>query len=120
MARGRSKPSIDRAKNVNRANPLAGEIRDGLTPYLSGMLKTIGQAGAGKQSRGKGDLRAAVSGVKLLIDAIERSSGDSEILDLIKQVRSKMPDGEEWDETAFVDDEADEDLENLNKEIDEF
>lgn len=118
MPRGNERPSITRAKNTGQGAPLSKEIREVLGPYLPGMLKTIGMAGAGKQRRGAGDLKAALGGVKLMIDSIGRSSGDSEILNLLKGVQGDPDD--EWNDEDYFDDDEDTELETLQDEIDEL
>jgi hypothetical protein len=93
-------------------------IRTGLRPYVKGMLRTIGQAGAGERGRGKGDLRAAVSGIKLLIDTIGSTANDSEAIRLIRELHGAAK--IEVDETDYFEneEEEDEDLETLHKAID--
>lgn len=117
MVRGRERPTITRSKNVGASAPIAQQIREGLEPYLEGMLKTIGQAGAGPRRRGKGSLRAATDGVKLLIDSIGKTSGDSEILNLIRELTDGT-EGQLEPEEEYADDDIDEELEDLNSEID--
>lgn len=99
--------------------PLANKIRDGLTPYLDGMLKTIGQAGAGKQKRGQGDLRAALGGLRLLMDSYQQGGGETDIMELISAMRDNAVKEVEAEEMYWDDpDEEDTDLEALNEEID--
>lgn len=118
MPHGKERPSIAKAKSSGNTAPLAQAIRDGLSPYLPAMLKTIGQAGAGPRKRGMGNVRAATDGVKLMIEAIGKTSGDNAIESLLREAIGKKPDERLWDEEEFADTEEDTELEDIQAEID--
>ena len=116
LAKGTERPSMTRSKHMGKTPALSAKIFDGLEPYLEGMLKTIGQAGAGPKRRGKGSIKAAIDGLKLLVDSMGKRPEDSQIAALFKELNSVNPDSEDEDE--WEDDDVDEDLEKLNIEID--
>ena len=123
MPKGVQRPSIARTKDgVDSMRPqLAGAIRSGLEEYLPGMLKTIGRSGAGPKKRGGGDLRAALGGLRLLMDSYTQGGNDSEIFSLIKDLRKETKDDEEDESTWFDDPDGEDDaLETLQGSIDEI
>ena len=125
MPKGMGRPSIARTNDGLTSMPqqLAGAIRGGLEEYLPGMLKTIGRSGAGPKKRGGGDLRAALGGLRLLMDSYTQGGNDSEIFSLIKDLRNEVkPSDDEEDEVQWYDDPEGEDeaLETLQGSIDEI
>ena len=116
--KGSERPSITQSKHGGADGALSKEIRDGLSPFLEGMLKTIGQAGAGPKRRGKGSIKAAIDGVKLLIESYGKRPEDSGIQALIKDL-GEIP-SDEPDEEDFHDKNEDDDMDGLNAEIDNF
>lgn len=126
MPKGQGRPSIARTKDGVNSMPqqLASAIREGLEAYLPGMLKTIGRSGAGPKKRGGGDLRAAIGGLRLLMDTYTTGGSDSEIFHLIKELRNEVnvsKNGEEDEESWYDDPEGeDEALETLQGSIDEI
>lgn len=118
MPKGSGRPSIERAKEGTAHSPIAQQIRDGLEPYLNGMLRTIGQAGSGYRNKGKGDLKAALGGLKLLLDSLG-TSGDTGLTKLMKAMLSETA-ASEFNEEDFYDEEfGDEEVESINLEIDD-
>ena len=118
MSRGSARPSLERAKEGSSHSPIAMQIREGLEPYLNGMLKTIGQSGSGYLNKGKGDLKAALGGLKLLLDSLG-NSGDTGLTNLMKAMLNKE-DIELFNEEDFYDDElGDEEIEDINNALDE-
>ena len=117
--KGTERPSITQSKHGGADGALSKEIREGLSPFLDGMLKTIGQAGAGPKRRGKGSIKAAIDGVKLLIESYGKRPEDSGIQALIKDLSEVTPDDTDSEEN-FQDENEDDDMDELNTEIDNF
>ena len=116
--KGSERPSITQSKHGGADGALSKQIREGLSPYLDGMLKTIGSAGAGPKRRGKGSIKAAIDGVKLLIESYGKRPEDSGIQALIKDL-GKI-EVVATDEEGFADENEDDDMDELNTEIDNF
>lgn len=108
--KGKQRAAITKAKALAQITPISAQVTEELQPYLKGMLKTIGQSGSGYKNRGKGDLKAAIGGVRLLLDAMGTGADNRLAELLLASIKGNDADIEEDD---YFDDDDDTEIDEI-------